>query len=251
MLATPRVRRLHRLLGTVIGVQVLLWTASGIYFAWTDIDEIRGDHLKARPEAIAFDPDWVSPTEIDFSAVAMARPQRVRSLDVVEIAGEPHYRLRVEAGSDESRVILASARSGILRGPLLREEAVSMARANFAPDAEVLDVTLLTAEEVGPHHEYRGRPLPAWRVRFEHDSRTHVYVAANEAEVITHRNRGWRIFDTLWMLHTMDFFGRDDFNNPLLRGISFLALVMTLSGYLMWFRTRPRRRRSGSAVGRQ
>jgi uncharacterized iron-regulated membrane protein len=126
-----------------------------------------------------------------------------------------------------------------------------MARASFAPDAEVLDVALLTAEDVGPHHEYRGRPLPAWRVRFEHDSRTQIYVSANEAEVITHRNRGWRIFDTLWMLHTMDFLGRDDFNNPVLRGISIMALVMTLSGYLMWFRTRPRRRRSAPAARRQ
>ena len=243
MLSTPRVRRLHRLLGIVIGLQVLLWTASGIYFAWTDIDEIRGDHLKARPDPVAFDRDWVAPAEIDFDAASIARPQALHSLDVVTISGEPYYRLAVESAAGEVRVILASATSGTVRGPLRREEAVSMARASFTPDAEVLDVTLLTAGEIGPHHEYRGRPLPAWRVRFVHDSRTHIYVSANEAEVATHRNRGWRIFDTLWMLHTMDFFGRDDFNNPLLRGFSVLALVMTLSGYLMWFRTRPRRRK--------
>jgi hypothetical protein len=153
VLSTARVRRLHRLLGVVIGVQVLLWTTSGIYFAWTDIDEIRGDHLKARPKATAFDPDWVSPTEIDFSAASIDRPRQVQRLDVVEILGEPHYRLRVENGDDETQVILASARSGIVRGPLLREEAVSMARASFAPGAEILDVAMLTREAVGAHHE--------------------------------------------------------------------------------------------------
>ena len=241
MLSTPRVRRLHRLLGVVIGLQVLLWTASGIYFAWTDIDEIRGDHLKARPEPVEFDPAWVAPTEIDFGAASIDRPRALRSLDVVEMSGAPYYRLRVENGEGEVQVILANARNGMVRGPLGRDEAVSMARRSFTPQAEVLDATLVTAGEIGPHHEYRGRPLPAWRVRFADDSRTHIYVSANEAEVVTHRNRGWRIFDTLWMVHTMDFFGRDDFNNPLLRGVSIFALATTLTGYLMWFRTRPRR----------
>ena len=243
MLSTPRVRRLHRLLGAVIGLQVLLWTASGIYFAWTDIDEIRGDHLKARPEPVAFDRGWAAPTEIDFEAASLGRPRELRSLDVVEISGVPHYRLSLENGAGEVQVILANARTGIVRGPLGREEAVSMARASFTPRAEVLDATWVTEGEIGPHHEYRGRPLPAWRVRFADDSRTHIYVSANEAEVVTHRNRGWRIFDALWMFHTMDFFGRDDFNNPLLRGVSIFALAMTLTGYLMWFRTRPRRGR--------
>ena len=241
MFSTPRVRRLHRLLGVVIGLQVLLWTASGIYFAWTDIDEIRGDHLKARPEPVVLDQAWVAPTEIEFDAASISSLGRLRDLGIVAITGEPYYRLRVENDHGEARVILANARNGIVRGSLDREEAVSMARTSFTPEAALLDAILVTAEDVGPHHEYRGRPLPAWRVRFAHDSRTHIYVSANEAEVTTHRNRGWRIFDTLWMVHTMDFFGRDDFNNPLLRSVSVLALAMTLTGYLMWFRTRPRR----------
>jgi len=243
MLATRRVRRLHRLLGAVVGVQVLLWCASGIYFSWTDIDQIRGDHLRTRSASTVLDSDWVSPAEIDFSSASVARPRILTGLDVVEINGVTHYRLRVDRGEDQSpAVILAGTTDGIIRGPLNREEAVATARASFAPNAEVLDVELLVEGDVGLHHEYRGRPLPAWRVRFVHDSRTHIYVSANEAEVVTHRNRGWRIFDALWMLHTMDFSGRDDFNNPLLRGASVLALVLTLSGYLMWFRTRPRRR---------
>ena len=66
------------------------------------------------------------------------------------------------------------------------------------------------------------------------------------AEVVTHRNRGWRLFDTQWMVHTMDCFCRDDFNNPLLRGVSIFALAMTLTGNLMLFRTRPRRLKNRS-----
>jgi hypothetical protein len=142
--------------------------------------------------------------------------------------------------------VLVSALDGTIRGPLARDEALALARASFVPDAEVVDAVRLTDEDVGRHHEYRGRPLPAWRIRFAHDTHTHVYVSENEAEVVTHRNRGWRLFDALWMLHTMDYRGRDDFNNPVLRAVSLLALGVVITGYLMWVRTRPRRRRSKS-----
>ena len=64
MSLTARARRLHRFLGAVVGLQILFWTVSGIYFAWTDIDEIRGDHLRAPATAIDFGVDWISPGSI-------------------------------------------------------------------------------------------------------------------------------------------------------------------------------------------
>lgn len=40
-----RIRKVHRYLGVFLGIQFLFWTISGLYFSWTDIDEIHGDHL--------------------------------------------------------------------------------------------------------------------------------------------------------------------------------------------------------------
>ena len=39
-------RKTHRYLGLSIGIQFLAWTVSGLYFSWTDIDKIHGDHYK-------------------------------------------------------------------------------------------------------------------------------------------------------------------------------------------------------------
>ena len=39
-------RKAHRFLGIFIGIQFLFWTISGLYFSWTDIDKIHGDHYK-------------------------------------------------------------------------------------------------------------------------------------------------------------------------------------------------------------
>ena len=39
------VRKAHRWISVFVGVQLLMWTASGLYFSWTDIDEIHGDQF--------------------------------------------------------------------------------------------------------------------------------------------------------------------------------------------------------------
>ena len=41
-----KIRTIHKYLGLIIGVQFLLWTISGLYFSWTDIDEIHGDNFR-------------------------------------------------------------------------------------------------------------------------------------------------------------------------------------------------------------
>ena len=40
-----RIRKTHRYLGLIIGIQFLAWTVSGLYFSWTDLDEIHGDQF--------------------------------------------------------------------------------------------------------------------------------------------------------------------------------------------------------------
>ena len=40
-----KIRKTHRYLGIFLGIQFLIWTISGLYFSWTDIDEIHGDQF--------------------------------------------------------------------------------------------------------------------------------------------------------------------------------------------------------------
>ena len=51
-----KIRKAHRYLGIFLGIQFIMWTASGLYFSWTDIDEIHGDHFRNMDyEPVAFD----------------------------------------------------------------------------------------------------------------------------------------------------------------------------------------------------
>lgn len=244
MIPVFRYRKFHRWLAIIIGLQLLMWTSSGIYFAWTDLDEIHGDFTRAEPSPIQVDEEWVSPGVVLGQLPAEHAAVSVEDLDLLDIGSRTVYRIvYVDAAGNEA-VVLADAATGALRPPLSEAEAIELARLSFAPQASVSEIVLLEEGDVGPHHEYRGRPLPAYRVTFDHPSRTHVFVATEYGEVMAHRNVKWRVFDFLWMLHTMDYATRDDFNHPLLRGISIAALVVALSGYLLWWKTRKRRRRT-------
>jgi len=44
--STYTVRKTHRYLGKFIGIQLLLWTVSGLYFNWINIDDIHGEYFK-------------------------------------------------------------------------------------------------------------------------------------------------------------------------------------------------------------
>jgi len=62
-----------------------------------------------------------------------------------------------------------------------------------------------------------------------------VYVSAETGKVESFRNNKWRVFDFLWMMHTMDYKSRDNFNNFLLRTFSLFGLVTVISGFALYF----------------
>ena len=243
---TSRARRIHRWLGLSIGVQFVLWTAGGLYFSWTDLDAVHGDHLMRPAPAVAADAARVAPGAAVAALRARATVDSVAGIELASVLGRPTYRVSyftTVGGRAVRRRQLVDAGTGALRAPLGRDEAVQAARAAYRGAAPVTAVSLLTADSVGAHHEFREQPLPAWAVRFGDDEGATAYVPAELGQVVRIRNDRWRAFDFLWMLHTMDYAGRDDFNNLALRAFSVLGLVTVGSGFLLFALTSPTLRR--------
>ena len=251
---TYRLRRIHRWLGLFIGIQFVLWTIGGLYFSWIALEDVHGDHLlKPQPRmtaaAVAATPAAV------LSSVALKEPvDSLVSLDLASVAGRATYRISyvtTKDGRSETRKVLADGATGELRGPVTRDEAIAIAKAGYSGSAPVTAVEMLTPGDVGRHHEYREQPLPAWAVTFGDSEGATLYIPAELGQVHRVRNNRWRIFDFLWMLHTMDYEGRDNFNNMILRAFSVLGLITVSSGLLLFVVTsRPYRRRQSARVHR-
>ena len=251
--ATFHARRIHRWLGLVIGVQFLLWTVGGLYFSWVSLDAVHGDHLMRPVPRVPAEAALASPAVALEALRARSRVDSVVSAELVTVLGRPVWRIGYVAdGQPGRRMQLADAATGALREPVDSAEAVAIARAAYTGTAAVTAVERLTTDRVGSHHEYRGQPLPAWAVRFGDREGATAYVAAEMGHVVRIRNDRWRAFDFLWMLHTMDFAGRDDFNNLLLRAFSVLGLATIVSGFALFFLTTRRgRRRNGALASRE
>lgn len=224
------IRKSHRYLGLILGIQFLFWTLGGLYFSWSNIDEIRGDILRRKESCI--DPNQVKASLADILSSIQA--DSVVNVSMVNILGKAHYQLIVSKDK-QRRILLADAQSGSIREPLSESEAVLVAMESLLGSSAVVKTERITS--TNGHHEYREKPLPAYAITFDRPANTTVYVSAELASVQSFRNNQWRIFDFLWMLHVMDFESRDNINNWLLRIFSAFGLITLFSGFTLYFIT--------------
>jgi uncharacterized iron-regulated membrane protein len=217
------VRLVHKWMGLAIGVQVLLWVSGGLVMSAFPLHLVRGEHL-ARASAVT----PLAAAEIQIPADQVLRhfgDGRVQSLTLRRFLGDPVYDVRTATGA-----ALIDARTGRRLTPLSEDQALRVARADYAGEAAAM-VTLVQE----PATEIRGRALPLWRVQFDDTLSTSIYISPLTGDVIARRNDVWRLFDFFWMLHIMDYRERSSFNHPLLISAAVIALLLSLSGFVLLF----------------
>lgn len=232
-----KIRKTHRWLGLILGIQFLFWTIGGLYFSWSNMDEVHGDHQKAHIHPLTGDITLANPEAIIQKIKKKDSVNYIFDIHLIQLLGNPVYQITYSKEHDRGKKTqLANAETGELRPALSKNEATEIAQQNFSSDAKVQKVEYLT--NTNGHHEYRGQPLPAYAITFEHPSNTTAYIASELGTVQKFRNNKWRIFDFLWMLHTMDYQGRDNISNWLLRAFSVFGLFTISSGFILFFVSR-------------
>lgn len=223
-------RRTHKWIAWAIGLQALLWMASGLYMTVISIAIIHGDHLvKPDPEPLPFGRDILTSDEL------VAQHPGLETFRLKRFMGREVYELQVGDGIE-----LIDARSGARLSPLDAAAARKLAITFYAGVAAVDAVEWL---EKAPQ-EVSTRPAPLWRVSFADRSETTLYLSPYTGELLAKRHDLWRWFDFLWMLHIMDYDTRDDINNRLLQVASWVGVVFSLSGvWLLFYSFRRRVRR--------
>lgn len=210
------VRKTHKYLSILISIQLLLWTISGIYFAFNQIELVRGEQYRL-PQVFS----------IDLSKINLVLDS-VKNIQVARRFGEEILIVRKEAGTEYLNL------EGVALEKLSREEAKSIV-------SSVTSLMPLAVEEINdpePGSEYRGRNLPLFKVvtQDQENDEINVYVDAISGQVVAIRSQQWRLWDLMWGLHIMDWETRDEINNWLLKLFSVLALISSLTGVFIFFR---------------
>lgn len=214
-----KLMKYHIWLGWVAGVPILIWMVSGLFMALRPIEEVRAEHLRAEPVALAME------QTVPVAPLFDGNVRPVSRVELVQQASGPVWVIRYEDGGGRR----AEPGTGEWLAPeLTSAEAAEIARAAYIGDEPLTDMRKFGADE-NPFDLRRGRP--AWRARFG-DS-INLYVDAETGDVLALRTGWWRAFDFMWGLHIMDLGEREDTSHPILIGSAVLALLMSLFGLVI------------------
>ena len=209
----------HKWLTLLVGIQILFWVASGLFFTLFPMEKIRSEDL-IRPTA-AEAPDLA----------AVGSLGRLR-----DATGRAPIKVTIErrVGTD---VILAN----FAEGPPILFEAGTLrklspldgpAAARIAQDHVTLNDPPVGVQRItGESAEYKGT-LPAWRVQFGKGGLS-VYVSQDTGIVTARRSNLWRAYDTLWALHIMDWRDHENFNHPLIIFTAGMTLISVIAGLVL------------------
>ena len=208
-------RRYHIWLGWLVGVPLLIWTASGLFMAAVPIETVRGEALIGAAPALSLPAPPVPPR---------IGPRPVASLTLDQRAGGARWVVRYKDGGAR----LADPATGRLLGALTAADAMRSVEARYTGDARVAAVDRTSADK--PPLDLR-RKVESWRVTM--DDGTRFYVDAATGDILARRRPLWRVYDFMWGLHIMDLQTREDINNIWLVGFAALTLLSLLMALVL------------------
>lgn len=212
--------RVHIWLGWLIGVPLLLWTATGLFMVSQPIERVRGEHLKAPPAPLIYR----GPVRLPNTA-----GRSVRAITLEQRADGQRWVIAFTDGGGR----LADPVTGALLPQVDAGKAGMLAQAAFAGTAELKSVERFAAD-AAPIDLRRERP--SWRATFADGTR--IYIDADTGAVLAVRTPLWRWYDFMWGVHIMDLQTREETSHPLLISVAALAFVGTLIGVILLFRRR-------------
>ena len=209
------IRTFHKYLSLAISIQLLLWTVSGIYFAFNKIELIRGEQYLLNEDVSDLDLTEIKGT---FNTKSI---NIVKRLDkwILRLEGETQVYYRALNGEE------------LMELNELETIEIVRQKTSLIP----LKAVKINSQSRGS--EFRGRKLPLYKVSTESEDNINVYVGAMSGEIAAIRSDSWRTWDFMWGAHIIDYRDRDNIDNFLLKVLSILALISALSGIALFFKT--------------
>ena len=226
-------RKTHKWLGLFIGLQVVIWSLSGLYMTVVHIDTIHGDHLVRATAPASTDAANLG------NPLKFAIANQASSVRLVFVRKLPAYALQSERGEH-----VVDASTGAPLQPLSEGEVRSIAKSTYTGTEKISSAQLITQIP----GEIRGRKPPLWRVAFANWNKPTLYFSPSTGELVSRRHELWRVFDFVWMLHIMDYEERENVNNVLLRIFTWGAVFMASSGVWLLFYSFHRKKKKKPTV---
>jgi uncharacterized iron-regulated membrane protein len=230
-------REIHKWLMLFMGLQFIVWSATGLYMVSMDIDYIHGDTLvNTQPNELTNkDAEQVQYT----LKVLFKKFPKAHELELTKLLDHPVYRFKdIDTLTHKTIQRLVDAESGDVLSPLSKQQAGLIARNALSSNLAKANPSFksITYIDKKPPFELSSRHLPVWRLDLTGLQSASLYVGVNNGLIVTKRHNAWRLFDWMFRFHIMDY-STGDVSNNLLLIFTVLSLLASLTGlFLIYFK---------------
>ncbi|MBL4941284.1 MAG: PepSY domain-containing protein [Colwellia sp.] len=217
-------RKYHKWLMLFLGVQFVIWSVTGAYMVFFDIDYIHGDSLIENHQT------KIDSNKIDFSLKQLL----IRYPDAEKIELGIFINQEVYRFNQEDEKFLVTASNGKQLSPLTESEAIAAAKHLYTGSGEVRDTELITDN---PPFELSRRvysSLPAWRINFDNFGSPSLYISITSGKLLAKRHEFWRLFDWMFNFHMMDY-SDGEIDNWLLFWFTLFSIVAAVMGLILTY----------------
>ncbi|NDW21688.1 PepSY domain-containing protein [Alteromonas hispanica] len=216
---------LHKWLSLLVGVQLLIWLATGLYFNLMDHEKASGNALR-EPVSVKrsfTDSELISLNKLN--TVSEVAPQKV---ELIWVLGSPYYHVISRQGEHSYQLrhsLLFNAITGE-KAALTPQQVLEIAKLSYSGSSELSNPKLLQP----PFSDYVAQQNPMWKVSANDNNNTSIYIDSVTGQVLKHVNDDARLKALMFKLHFMDYTNTGGFNHWLIICFAFVTLFLSVTG---------------------
>ncbi|NQZ21009.1 MAG: PepSY domain-containing protein [Colwellia sp.] len=219
-------RKAHKWLALIVGVQFLIWITTGLLFTLVDSEKSHGQIYRAKQnieQAPALPEQLLTNTQLVEKIALNIAEQSIHSIQLKVFHQQWYYHLNTTTGR-----YLFSATTGE-QFNVEENLALSLILESYQGPGKLTQLDLLTPP-IAEFSHIKGR---LWQAHFSDEINTTVYLEQNTGRILSHTNDTSDYNDILKMLHFMDYNDTGHFNSWWIITMAILATLLSLSG-LFW-----------------
>lgn len=218
-------KKLHKWLSLLVGLQLLVWLGTGLYFNLMDHQKASGSQYKQTPVVALVDINRLVEPQL-----VLSQAKQVVSLKQISLLEHPYYLLTHNKGlyshfkNDYSLVDAYTAEPVVIDETMARK----LAQSSYKGQGIIESAIKLSP----PYEDIPREQNEVWQVNYADYIQTSVYIDAGSGRIIKHINDDKRFVDIFFMLHFMDYGTEGSFNNVQIIVFSLFTLFFSLTGFI-------------------
>ncbi|AOW75715.1 Na+-transporting NADH:ubiquinone oxidoreductase subunit F [Colwellia sp. PAMC 20917] len=219
-------KKLHKWLSLLVGLQLFIWLGTGLYFNLMDHEKASGNQFRQRPTIAQVDISRLVEPQL-----VLSRSKRSVSLKQISLLAQPYYLLTHQKGLYSHFINNYSLVDAYTGEPVLIDEAIAtkLAQSSYNGQGAIKRAIKLSP----PYDDIPREKNHVWQINYADHINTSVYIDAGSGRIIKHSNDDKRFVDIFFMLHFMDYGSEGSFNNVQNIVFAIFTLFFSLTG-LIW-----------------